>query len=211
MPAIRLGQREMTMTMTRFLTSFMAMAMAVVVLAGCSTAGPVSPHAVAPQISGKLLPSLPASPAEMEPVVELGRYAPDFTLTSLAGDSVTLSDLRGKTVILNFWASWCAPCRREMPLLEATYEAYAGDDLVVLAVNLGEEQRRVEGFAEDMAVTFPVFSDEATSVGTLYRVRGVPTTYFVDRDGVLRQRFVGELTSGMLGAILRGERAYPNR
>jgi thiol-disulfide isomerase/thioredoxin len=188
----------------------MAIVLVGALLSGCSEEKPVSPHAVAPAISGQLLPSLPALPEDTEPSVELGRYAPDFTLTSLNGEAVTLSELRGKTVVLNFWASWCAPCRQEMPLLQATYEAYGGDGLEVLAVNMGEEGNRVEGFAEDMAVAFPVFADEQTSVGTLYRIRGAPTTYFVDRDGIVRQRYVGQLTTGMLGSILRGERAYPN-
>jgi thiol-disulfide isomerase/thioredoxin len=117
--------------------------------------------------------------------------------------------LRGKTVLLNFWASWCQPCREEMPLLQATYEAYAGDDLIVLAVNMGEQAVRVTGFVSDLAVTFPVLPDEETTVGTLYRVRGAPTTYFIDRDGVIRQRYVGPLSAGTLGAILSGEMAYP--
>jgi thiol-disulfide isomerase/thioredoxin len=198
------------MIMKRVHIAAMAILLAAALMSGCSSQQPESPHAVAPVVGGPLLPSVPSLPERVEPSVELGRYAPDFSLTSLSGDTVTLSDLRGKTVVLNFWASWCAPCRQEMPLLQATYEAYGGDGLVVLAVNMGEEGRRVRGFAEDMAVTFPVFADEKTSVGTLYRVRGAPTTYFVDRDGVVRQRFVGQLTAGMLGAILRGEQAYPN-
>jgi thiol-disulfide isomerase/thioredoxin len=196
--------------MKRVFVAGMALALLVAVLSGCSAEKPAAPHAVAPLIRGQLLPSLPALPAQEEASVELGSYAPDFTLISLDGETVTLSELRGSTVVLNFWASWCAPCRYEMPLLQATYEAYGADGLVVLAVNLGEERRRVEGFAEDMLATFPVFGDEETRVGTLYRVRGVPTTYFIDRDGVVRQRYVGELTAGILGSILRGEMAYPN-
>jgi len=196
--------------MKRVFIAGLAFALLVAVLSGCSAGEPAAPHAVAPVIGGQLLPSLPALPAEQDPSVELGRYAPDFTVVSLEGESVTLSELRGRTVVLNFWASWCAPCRYEMPLLQATYEAYGADGLVVLAVNMGEERRRVEGFAEDMVATFPVFGDEETRVGSLYRVRGAPTTYFIDRDGVVRQRYVGQLTAGILGSILRGEMAYPN-
>jgi len=186
--------------MRRVLVAGMALVLLVAVLSGCSSAAPAAPHAVAPVIGGQLLPSLSALPDREEPSVELGSYAPDFTLVSLDGESVTLSELRGSTVVLNFWASWCAPCRYEMPLLQATYEAYAADGLVVLAVNMGEERRRVEGFAEDMVATFPVFGDEETRVGSLYRVRGAPTTFFIDRDGVVRQRYVGQLTAGILGS-----------
>jgi len=189
----------------------MIVALSAALWSGCSSDRALLPYVVAPQIDGPLLPSLAEPPAEPQPAVELGRYAPDFTLTDLNGETVRLSDWRGKTVLLNFWASWCAPCRQEMPLLQATYTAYADDGLVVLAVNMGEEKRRVEGFAADLAVTFPVLADEETTVGTLYRVRGAPTTYFIDRDGVVRQRYVGPLTSDMLAAILRGERAYPNK
>jgi len=196
--------------MKRVFVAGMAFTLLVVVLSGCGAKEPAAAHAVAPVSSGQLLPSLLALPDEEERSVELGSYAPDFTLVSLDGESVTLSELRGSTVVLNFWASWCAPCRYEMPLLQATYEAYGADGLVVLAVNMGEERRRVEGFVEDMVATFPVFGDEETRVGSLYRVRGAPTTYFIDRDGVVRQRYVGQLTAGILGSILRGEMAYPN-
>ncbi len=189
----------------------MIVALSAALLSGCGSDQAPALHAVAPEIGGALLPSLTEPLAQTQPAVEPGRYAPDFALTDLNGETVRLSDWRGQVVLLNFWASWCVPCRQEMPLLQATHEAYAGDGLVVLAVNMGEERRRVEGFAADLAVTFPVLADEETTVGTLYRVRGAPTTYFIDREGVIRQRYVGPLTSGMLAAILRGERAYPNK
>ena len=189
----------------------MIVALSAALLSGCGSDRAPALHAVAPEIGGALLPSLTEPLAQTQPAVEPGRYAPDFALTDLNGETVRLSDWRGQVVLLNFWASWCVPCRQEMPLLQATHEAYAGDGLVVLAVNMGEERRRVEGFAADLAVTFPVLADEETTVGTLYRVRGAPTTYFIDREGVIRQRCVGPLTSGMLAAILRGERAYPNK
>ena len=190
---------------------WMVIALAAVVLGGCGGGvGGRAPHAVAPQISGPLLPSLAEAPAEAEPAVELGRYAPDFTLPDMNGKSATLSDWRGKLVLLNFWASWCAPCRQEMPLLQATHEAYADDGLVVLSINMKEEAQRVESFVEDMGLAFTVLLDEGADVAKLYRVRGAPTTYFIDREGVIRQRHVGPLTTDMLASILSGVRVYPH-
>ena len=196
--------------MKRVATAWVVVALAVVVLCGCGGGEKAAPHAVAPEIEGPLLPSLPKPPIEAQPAVELGHYAPDFTLPALTGEPVTLSDWRGQTVLLKFWASWCAPCRVEMPLLQATYEAYSDEGLVVLAVNLEEEKRRVAAFVEDLGLLVPVLLDEKADVGTLYRVRGAPTTYFIDRDGVIRQRHVGPLTTDMLASILSGERAYPH-
>ncbi|MDH7486022.1 MAG: TlpA disulfide reductase family protein [Anaerolineae bacterium] len=192
------------------LPAILLIVLAVPLLSGCGS-DQVALPAVAPEIAGPLLPSLAEPPAEPRPAVELGRYAPDFTLTDLNGEAVSLSDWRGQVVLLNFWASWCAPCRQEMPLLQATYSAYADDGLVVLAVNMGEEKRRVENFAADLALTFPVLTDEEITAGTLYRVRGAPTTYFIDRDGVIRQRYVGPLSAEMLASILSGKRAFPNQ
>ena len=125
--------------MKRVATAWVVVALAVVVLCGCGGGEKAAPHAVAPEIEGPLLPSLAGVPAETESAVELGRYAPDFTLPDMNGKSATLSDWRGKPVLLNFWASWCAPCRQEMPLLQATHEAYADDGLVVLSINMHEK------------------------------------------------------------------------
>jgi len=183
---------------------------AVFFLAGCRAENALPARPVAPAVSGSLLPALVQLPGEQEPAVALGRYAPGFALPDLSGQSVSLSQWRGQIVLVNFWASWCQPCREEMPLLQATYEAYAQDGLVVLGVNMGESAQRVAGFAEDLGLTFPVLVDESTTVGALYRVRGAPTTYFIDREGVIRQRYVGPLTPAVLGAILSGADAYPN-
>jgi cytochrome c biogenesis protein CcmG/thiol:disulfide interchange protein DsbE len=178
-------------------------------LGGCAAEGASTTRPAPPLISGSLLPSLAQLPSEQEPAVALGRFAPDFALPDFGGQSISLSQWRGQIVLLNFWASWCQPCREEMPLLQATYEAYAQDGLMVLGVNMGERARRVVGFAEDLGLTFPTLVDEDTDVGTLYRVRGAPTTYFIDREGVIRQRYVGPLTPKALGAILSGADAYP--
>lgn len=183
---------------------------AMVVLTGCGRGERAIARPAAPAIGGSLLPALSQPPSDGQRAVALGRYAPDFALPDLNGQLVSLDQWRGQTVLINFWASWCQPCREEMPLLQATYEAYVEEGLVVLGVNMGERAQRVVGFAEDLGLTFPILVDESTTIGTLYRVRGAPTTYFVDREGVIRQRYVGPLTSEALGAILSGTDAYPN-
>jgi len=177
---------------------------------GCGAGASIRESVPAPRLSAPFLPVLDSAPEESEPKVALGSYAPDFALSNLQGESVTLSEYRGQTVLLNFWASWCAPCREEIPLLEATYETYGQSGLVVLSVNMGEDERRVGAFVEDLDISFPVFVDEDTVIGAQYRVRGAPTTYFIDGDGIIRQRYVGALSAGALVDIMSGRDAYPN-
>ncbi len=119
--------------------------------------------------------------------------APDFTLLTLAGESVHLADLRGKVVLLNFWATWCMPCRTEMPAIERLYQRYKDRGLEVLAVNLDKlSSAGVEAFVKEVAVTFRVVLDPAWSTARLYGVVGLPTTYLIDRAGEVVVREVGE-------------------
>ena len=119
--------------------------------------------------------------------------APDFTLPTLAGGSRHLSELRGKVVLLNFWATWCVPCRTEMPTIEALYQRYKSQGLEVLAVNLDVlSTAGVEAFVKEVAVTFPILLDPSWSAARAYRVFGLPTTYLIDRTGNLVAREAGE-------------------
>ncbi|ASS75075.1 hypothetical protein CIG75_08845 [Tumebacillus algifaecis] len=121
--------------------------------------------------------------------LEMGHTAPDFTLETLDGKEVSLSDYRGKVVMINVWASWCEPCRNEMPAIEKAYETYQDQGLVVLGVNLKEKRVPIQGFADTYDLTFPILLDVEGHVGMdLYKVKPIPTTFFVDRDGVLRHR-----------------------
>lgn len=115
-----------------------------------------------------------------------GRPAPDFTLQSDDGQTITLSDLRGQVVVLNFWATWCPPCRAEMPALEEVYQARREDGLVVLAVDQAESQSQVSAFREELALTFPLLLDPGYVVSDEYRIRLLPSTFFIDRAGVIR-------------------------
>jgi peroxiredoxin/Cu/Ag efflux protein CusF len=118
--------------------------------------------------------------------------APDFTLPSLSGAPVRLSDLRGKVVLLNFWVTWCGSCRAEMPTIDALYRRYKDHGLEVLAVNLdAATTSKVQAFAGELAMTFRVGLDPSSSIARTYRVAGLPTTYLIDRAGNVVVQEVG--------------------
>ncbi|MSQ31319.1 MAG: TlpA family protein disulfide reductase, partial [Dehalococcoidia bacterium] len=119
---------------------------------------------------------------------KVGERGPDFALEDAAtGRLVRLSEYRGRTVVLNFWATWCVPCRSEMPDLQRASEAGAGrGDLVVIGVDDREPERVVTAFAREVGVTFPLLLDRASVVRAHYGVVGLPGTFFIDREGVIR-------------------------
>jgi len=124
----------------------------------------------------------------------IGREAPDFTLKTLEGKEVSLSDYKGKKVMLNFWATWCPPCKKEMPAMQQFSEE-AGEDIVVLAVNMDPEND-VEGFALNYELTFPIVLDQPESgslISEQYKIMSIPTTFFIDRDGIIQHKFFGEM------------------
>ncbi len=132
----------------------------------------------------------------------IGEAAPDFTLQDPSGSSVSLSGFRGHPVFLNFWASWCPPCRSEMPDLQALSQEYADRGLTVLGVNMEEDTAPVVRYANTLGLTFPVVLDRNGSVSTRYNVTGLPTSYVLDQDGVIRAMNIGPLTPKGLRAKL---------
>jgi len=132
---------------------------------------------------------------------ELNGRAPDFVLESLAGTQVRLSERLGKPMILNFWATWCAPCVLEMPAIQKYYEKYSGQ-FTVLAVNADETRFEVQTFADDMGLTFDVLLDPGAKTQSLYRIGGYPTSFFVDADGVIRVQHIGLMTEDQLAGYL---------
>jgi cytochrome c biogenesis protein CcmG/thiol:disulfide interchange protein DsbE len=132
-----------------------------------------------------------AEPAASPSRPEQGFTAPDLTLETLDGESVRLAQLRGQVVLINFWATWCPPCRDEMPAIQEAYDEHREEGLVVLAVNLMESDAQVSDFAGEMELTFPILMDRRGSVAERYRVQSLPTTYFVDRSGVIQDIAIG--------------------
>ncbi|MFH1648008.1 MAG: TlpA disulfide reductase family protein [Chloroflexota bacterium] len=126
-----------------------------------------------------------------------GRTAPDFQLQSLGGETVSLSGLRGQPVMVNFWASWCGPCREEMPFIQKVYEdtTWKTRGLVILAVNLAESPAEVQKFMDALGLSFTVLLDSQQEVGKLYNVSAIPTTYFIDKNGIIRDVKIGSFQS----------------
>jgi len=112
--------------------------------------------------------------------------APDFTLKSRSGENIKLSDLRGDVVMINFWASWCGPCRQEMPHLETLSKEYKDYGFTLLGVNLDEKQPQAEKLLAQIPVSFPILFDPTSSISKLYNIDAMPTTILIDRDGNLR-------------------------
>lgn len=128
-------------------------------------------------------------------VVEVGHPAPSYAAVALTGDSVSLRRLRGRPVLLNIWATWCAPCRVEIPYLERLHAEHRGAGLEVIGVSVdarGEEQK-IGAFAREMGMTYPIWLDPDERVSALFLALGVPASYLIGRDGVLLWRHLGVL------------------
>lgn len=128
--------------------------------------------------------------------LQVGKKAPDFTLKTYDGKTVKLSDLKGKRVLLNFWASWCGPCEEEMPVMQKVYEELKEDQVEFVAVNMTIGKETIESatqFVKQFGLTFPVPLDIEGEVMKLYEVYGLPTSYFIDSDGVIRAKYFGPM------------------
>ncbi len=142
------------------------------------------------------IPELGTAVSKIAP--EIGAQAPDFALRDLRGNEVRLSEYRGRTVLLTFWATWCGPCRLEMPAFEDRYQELKGDNFIVLGVNYDEPVEDVRAFGDELGLSFPLLLDPGGSVQRLYRIRGYPSSIFVDPQGVVRIVHLGLITEGQL-------------
>jgi cytochrome c biogenesis protein CcmG/thiol:disulfide interchange protein DsbE len=130
--------------------------------------------------------------------VDIGAPVPAYTAVSLAGDTVSLAGQRGKVVLLNVWATWCHPCRDEIPELQAIHEKYAarGLELVGVSVDTESADKAIHAFMRDFRMTYPVWRDPAERVSAQFHIVGVPATFLIDREGVLRWRKTGPIQPG---------------
>jgi len=122
------------------------------------------------------------SPEHKPSGLSKGKPAPDFTLKTLDGKKISLSDLKGKVVLVNFWATWCPPCREEMPLFERVYRKYKDKGFEILAISTDSSVDPIKKFVKEFKVSFPVLLDDG-KVSNLYSIQGLPTSFLIDREG----------------------------
>jgi peroxiredoxin len=138
-------------------------------------------------------PRKPEAPIEIGP--EIGERAPDFTLPTIDGKATSLSQFRGKIVMVNFWETTCSACAGEMPDIQSIFDTWSRDDLEILAINNGEREAFVQSFIDSKGLTFPVLLDSDREVGTVYQVSTIPTTFFIDADGIIKRIKSGRFTN----------------
>ena len=158
--------------------------------------------------------------SKYEPLT-VGKVAPDFYLPDLEENDVRLSDFRGKVVFLNFWATWCKPCREEMPSMEVLYRNFKQDGLVVLAVSIDRvtTKQEIPPFVKSLSLTFPVLIDSWGQTDKRYKLMGVPETYIIDQQGILREKVIGprdwtrldnlEMVTALLKSGVQSAQALP--
>jgi cytochrome c biogenesis protein CcmG, thiol:disulfide interchange protein DsbE len=124
-------------------------------------------------------------------LVKIGKPAPDFTLVDRQGKTWTLSELKGQVVFLNFWATWCAPCREEMPDMQKLYEKMPKDKFKMLAILNNDDPTLADKFAEKLGLTMPILDDQANTVGMKYGLTGVPETFIINKKGQVVRKYIG--------------------
>jgi len=124
-------------------------------------------------------------------VAEIGKRAPDFSLVDRKGKTWTVSELKGQVIFINFWATWCPPCREEMPSMQRLYTMMPKDTFKMLAVLNRDDPSQAEIFAAKLGITIPILDDQKDQVGPKYGLTGVPETFIVDKQGILREKFIG--------------------
>jgi len=144
----------------------------------------------------------PRPPVVTTPAPQENHPAPDFTLLDLAGVPVRLSDLRGQVVLVNVWATWCPPCRAEMPMLQVAYEQYRAQGFTVLAVNLREDAPTVARYMEQNRLTFPALLDRDGAVSDSYQARVLPSSFFIDKAGVVRAVYRGPMARSVVAGTV---------
>jgi peroxiredoxin len=143
------------------------------------------------RIAAAVLATLLVASASQAAMPAVGRVAPDFTLKSDSGKNLKLSEYRGQVVMVNFWATWCGPCRQELPLLNRIHEQYRKAGFVLLGVNIDDQPAAAQAMMKSLGIRFPVLFDTEKRVSRLYDVSAMPSTLLIDRDGKLRHVHLG--------------------
>ena len=131
--------------------------------------------------------------------------APDFEVETFEGETLRLSDLQDKVVVLNFWASWCPPCRWEMPFFETMWQEYRDRDVVFVGIAMSDTLENLQAFAEEAGVTYPIALDTTTEIARAYEVLSLPTTFFIGKDGNIERKLTSAANEGLLKVFLRGQ------
>ena len=169
-------------------------------LVGCSGDG--SADAAGNPSANPVVSGAQSAESTTQTGVTPGKLARDFTLESLDGSQVSLSDYRGQVVLVNFWATWCPPCRAEIPDLEAAYQAHRQDGFVILGVDVEDPRHLIESFLDEVEMTYPILLDEAGRTSREYRAPGLPMTLLLDREGVIQVRHAGYISAEQLSEYL---------
>jgi peroxiredoxin len=188
--------------MKRLLVGLVAGLMVVVLAGACGSQGDLAGSGSGSETMSNLAEASVPEDGNQLDGLESGQTVPDFVLTYGDGETVKLSDWRGQPVVINFWATWCSPCRAEMPEIVEAFERYQEEDLVVVGVNVQESADKASEFAEEFQMSFPIALDSRGEIQQLYQVRGLPTTFFIDREGRLTARWAGLLTKDLLAEYL---------
>jgi len=170
--------------MDKLLKVMLVIAFASILVLGLTMAG----------CSPKSAPTPPSYPTPAQGT-RVGNLALNFQLHNLEGEPVSLGDLRGKPVILNFWATWCRPCVSEMPFIQRVYEEQSAEGLVLLAINIGGTSSQVKEFLQGHNLSLPVLLDTKQDVAQRYKIQYIPTTFFIDKEGIIQAVKVGTFPS----------------
>ena len=174
--------------------SFIFISIIIILFASCRT-----------DVSSAVVPDEPLETASLEPKQRSGRdmllprgsVAPDFVISDFNGEKYQLSENRGKGVVVNFWASWCQPCRWEMPFFEENWKEYQ-DNLSFVGIAVSDYEDDARAFADLTEVTYPNGLDDGGEIASMYKVSGMPTTYFIDKDGLIVRGLIGATNEGTL-------------
>ncbi|ASV69769.1 TlpA disulfide reductase family protein [Cytobacillus sp. FSL W7-1323] len=136
------------------------------------------------------------------PGLKIGTKAPEFKLQTIEGKNVSLTEFRGKKVMLNFWATWCAPCKQEMRDFQSFYQNKKDTNIEIIAINI-DTKSNVSKYVERLGITFPVLLDENDQVNEIYQVMVIPTTYFIDEKGVIRDKYYSAMPLSLIKEKLK--------